>query len=236
MSDDSDRKDIHDPFVQHIAKATFLKKFKAPSFILYDRKSNPIDHVRHYKQVMTLHADDEVLMCRIFPNSLRSLVVKWYYRLEPGLVGSFHQLQKSFKARFIMNEIQPKQEDSLWAMKIKQRKALREYSARYWECFNLVDDECNYVMTITTFKMELHRDSSLRSSLTRRPPKMVWSLMRKVKEYCKVEDDAIRVKASLQAEQTTVSVMAQPSNSVPLERTSLRKSPDTRGRFKKENH
>ncbi|GMP24770.1 hypothetical protein CsSME_00001924 [Camellia sinensis var. sinensis] len=50
-------------------------------------------------------------------------------------------------------------------------------------------------MAITAFKMGLHPDSPLRSSLTRRPPKTVWALMKKVKEYCKVEDDALSVKS-----------------------------------------
>ncbi|GMP69688.1 hypothetical protein CsSME_00028855 [Camellia sinensis var. sinensis] len=50
-------------------------------------------------------------------------------------------------------------------------------------------------MAITSFKMRLHPDSPLRSSLTKRPPKTVWALMKKVEEYCKVEDDALLVKA-----------------------------------------
>ncbi|GMQ03561.1 hypothetical protein CsSME_00049318 [Camellia sinensis var. sinensis] len=50
-------------------------------------------------------------------------------------------------------------------------------------------------MAITAFKMGLHPDSALRSSLTRRPPKTVWLLMKKVEEYCIVEDNALWVKA-----------------------------------------
>ena len=121
--------DQHDPFVRRIAKAVLPKKFKAPSFTLYDGKSDPTDHIRHYKQAMTLHADKEALMCRIFLGSLGPLAVRWYYKLEPALIKSFHQLQKSFRARFITNEIQPKQADSLWAMQIQLGETLRTYSA-----------------------------------------------------------------------------------------------------------
>ncbi|KAF5932546.1 hypothetical protein HYC85_028717 [Camellia sinensis] len=122
---------------------------------------------------MTLHADDEALMCRIFSSSLGPLAVRWYYKLEPASIKIFHQLQKSFRARFITNEVQPKQADSLLAMQIQQKETLRAYSARYWECFNLIDDACNDSMAITAFKMGLHPDSASRSSLTRRPPKTV---------------------------------------------------------------
>ena len=57
-----------------------------------------------------------------------------------------------------------------------------------------MNDVCNDSMAITAFKMGLHPDSPLSSSLTRWPPKTVWVLMKKVEEYCKVEDDAQRVK------------------------------------------
>lgn len=130
-SDDSDEEDKHDPFVRRIARAVLSKKFKAPSFTLYDGKSDPTDHICHYKQAMTLHADDEALMCRIFPSSLGPLAVRWYYKLEPASIKSFHQLQESFRARFITDEVHPKQVDSLWAIQIKLEETLREYSACY---------------------------------------------------------------------------------------------------------
>ncbi|GMP40049.1 hypothetical protein CsSME_00010646 [Camellia sinensis var. sinensis] len=100
-------------------------------------------------------------------------------------------------------------------MQILPRETLRAHSARYWECFNLVDDACNDSMAITAFKMGLHPNSALCSSLTRRPPKKVWGLMKKVKEYCKVEDDALRVKAGHVVNKTTPPEIAQPISSVP---------------------
>lgn len=57
-------------------------------------------------------------------------------------------------------------------------------------------------MAITAFKIGLHPDSPLHSSLTRRPPKTVWALMKKVEEYCKVEDDALRIKAGQMSNKT----------------------------------
>ncbi|GMP75801.1 hypothetical protein CsSME_00032759 [Camellia sinensis var. sinensis] len=70
-------------------------------------------------------------------------------------------------------------------------------------------------MAITAFKMGLHPDSALCSSLTRRPPKTVWSLMKKVEEYCKVEDDALWVKVGHKAKKMAPPKIVQPINSVP---------------------
>ncbi|KAF5931634.1 hypothetical protein HYC85_027805 [Camellia sinensis] len=83
-------------------------------------------------------------------------------------------------------------------------------------------------MAITTFKMGLHPDSALRSSLTRRPPKRVWSLMKKVEEYCTMKDDALRVKAEHKANKTAPSKIVQPINSVPSW------SPEPRNRAKRD--
>ena len=102
---------------------------------------------------MTLHADDEAFMCRIFSSSLGPLAVKWYYKLEPASIKSFHLLQKSFRARFITNEVQPKQADSLWAMQIHRGDTLPTYSVRYLACFYLTDASYNDSMTITAFKL-----------------------------------------------------------------------------------
>jgi len=83
------------------------------------------------------------------------------------------------------------------------------------ECFNLLDDVCNDSMAITAFKMGLHLDSPLRSSLTRRPPKIVWALMKNVEEYYKMEDDALWVKAGQKSVKTAPSGIIQPISVVP---------------------
>ena len=83
-------------------------------------------------------------------------------------------------------------------------------------------------MAITAFKMGLHPDSALRSSLTRSAPKTVWLFMKKVEEYCKVEDDALQVKVGNVANKTAPSEIAQPLNSVPPQ------SPEPRHRAKRD--
>ena len=91
-----------------------------------------------------------------------------------------------------------------------------------------MDDACNDSMAIIAFKMGLHPDSALRSSWTRRPPKTVWSLMKKVEEYCKVEDDALRVKAGNVTNKTAPAEIAQSLNSVAPQ------SPEPRHRAKRD--
>ncbi|GMP40204.1 hypothetical protein CsSME_00010748 [Camellia sinensis var. sinensis] len=79
-------------------------------------------------------------------------------------------------------------------------------------------------------EMGLHPDSPLRSSLTRRPPKIVWALMKKVEEYCKVEDDTLRIRAGYKVVVTATLTLVQPISAAPPER-----SPELKGRPKREN-
>ncbi|XP_028109323.1 uncharacterized protein LOC114308026 [Camellia sinensis] len=83
-------------------------------------------------------------------------------------------------------------------------------------------------MAIITFKMGLHPNSPLRSSLTRRAPKTVWALMKKFEEYCKVEDDALRIKAGQKVVKITPSGLVQPISILPS------RSPEPRNRAKQD--
>ena len=42
-----------------------------PDFTMYDGSNDPYDHMLHYNQAMTLNADNDHLLCKVFPASLR---------------------------------------------------------------------------------------------------------------------------------------------------------------------
>ena len=46
-------------------------KFTSPPFNCYDGKTDPVEHVNHYIQMMSLHTHNDALMCKVFPLSLR---------------------------------------------------------------------------------------------------------------------------------------------------------------------
>ena len=90
-------------------------------FMLYDGKSNPRSHVSHVRQIMTLWNHLDALMCRVFPSSLWDLRLKWFNRLPAGSIESFHQLTKSFVARFIINTKAPNGIGSLLTLRKRQK-------------------------------------------------------------------------------------------------------------------
>ncbi|XP_075658748.1 uncharacterized protein LOC142628557 [Castanea sativa] len=78
-------------------------------------------------------------------------------------------------------------------MKIGVGETLCNYANRYWELYNEISGG-NENIAASTFRMGLPEESGLRESLTRRPPKDMRQLMRRIAEYKRLEDDRLQSK------------------------------------------
>ena len=74
------------PFLEEIEKIDLLKRFTRPTFTIYDGKTDPVDHVSHYNQIMVIYSKNEALMCKIFPFSLGPIAMTWFDGLEKGAI------------------------------------------------------------------------------------------------------------------------------------------------------
>ena len=54
------------PFNQEVHKAKLSEGFKLPAIKVYDRKSDPQDHLAHFNDLMELHLVSELTKCRVF--------------------------------------------------------------------------------------------------------------------------------------------------------------------------
>ena len=43
-----------------------------------------MEHVSHFNQKMAIHANNEALMCKVFPSSLGPVAMQWFDALEDG--------------------------------------------------------------------------------------------------------------------------------------------------------
>ena len=76
-------------------------RFTRPSFNFYDEKTDLVEHVSHYIQMMSLHTHNDALMCKVFPLSLRPTTLRWFNGLRKGLIHSFAELIQEFGVRFM---------------------------------------------------------------------------------------------------------------------------------------
>ena len=43
-----------------------------------------MEHVSHFNRKMAVHANNETLMCKVFPSSLGPVAMQWFDALEDG--------------------------------------------------------------------------------------------------------------------------------------------------------
>ena len=95
------RKAAWPPFSDDIEWVEMPSKFTCPPFNCYDGKTNPIEHVSHYIQMMSLHTHNDTLMCKVFPSSLGPTALRWFNGLRKGSIRSFSELIQEFGVWFV---------------------------------------------------------------------------------------------------------------------------------------
>ena len=95
------RKTTWSSFSDEIEWAEMLDKFTCPPFNYYDGKTDPIEHVNHYIQMMSLHTRNDALMCKVFPLSLGPTAFRWFNGLRKRSIHSFSELIQKFGVRFV---------------------------------------------------------------------------------------------------------------------------------------
>ena len=80
------------PFSEEIEWAPMPSKFTKPPFISYDGKIDSVEHVSHYILMMSLHSQNDALMCKVFPSSLGPTTLRWLNGLRKGSIHNFGEL------------------------------------------------------------------------------------------------------------------------------------------------
>lgn len=88
------------PFSEEIETLDPPHRFFCPAFIIYNGKSDPIEHVSHFNQSMTLHVRNKALVCKVFPSSLGPTAIRWFDSLDKGTIHSCKELIRAFRVRF----------------------------------------------------------------------------------------------------------------------------------------
>ena len=90
-----------------------------------------IKHVSYFNQRMAIHSKNKTLMCKVFPSSLGLVAMKWFDGLEEGLISTFKELMRAFRARFVIYSRVPRPLDSFLSMSMREGETLKNYSDRY---------------------------------------------------------------------------------------------------------
>ena len=80
--------------------------------------------------------------------------MKWFDKLPARSIENFHQLIESFVALFVINTKALKNVGSRLTLRKDKNKSFRNYSKRYWETYNEIE-ECSKELVVASYKLGL---------------------------------------------------------------------------------
>ena len=90
------------PLTERVIRTRVSFKFKLPSQLRIDKgKTNPMDHLDSYKNLMTLQGYSNDVMCKAFSATLKESARSWFRKLSPQTIDSFGNLSRLFVANFM---------------------------------------------------------------------------------------------------------------------------------------
>ena len=118
------------PLGQHILNYEPPCGFIIPAFVTFDGFTDPYDHMFHYYQAMILNADNDRLLCKVFPGSLRRPVLAWFHKLSHNSINSFNELWAAFVSRYLCS-MRQKNISSLQTILKKEGEPIRDFIRRF---------------------------------------------------------------------------------------------------------
>jgi len=88
------------PLTNTIIEVPLPEKWKGFNRDRYDGSTNPDEHMDAYTTHMSLYTSDDVVLCRVFPTSLKGATLSWFTKLSPNSIDSFATLVTKFETQF----------------------------------------------------------------------------------------------------------------------------------------
>jgi len=86
------------PFIDCIMEADIPLGWKPLNLERYHGITNPIEHLDAFLTQENLYTNDDAIMCRAFPTSLKGVALTWYGGLPPRSINNFDTLVGHFSA------------------------------------------------------------------------------------------------------------------------------------------
>uniref|UniRef100_A0A151UFJ5 Retrotransposon gag domain-containing protein n=1 Tax=Cajanus cajan TaxID=3821 RepID=A0A151UFJ5_CAJCA len=66
----------------------------------YDNTTDPDEHIDLYTTQVNLYTNNDAILCRVFPTSLKGVALNWYTQLSAESIDNFHTLVRQFTAQY----------------------------------------------------------------------------------------------------------------------------------------
>ena len=119
---------LSSPLGQHILDYEPPRGFVIPPFAMYDGSFDPYDHMLHFNQDMILNAENDRLLCKVFPASLKGLALAWFHKLPRGSLDSFDELWAAFVSQYLCSVRQKRNISSLQSIFKRDDESIRDFT------------------------------------------------------------------------------------------------------------
>ncbi|GFZ16272.1 hypothetical protein Acr_25g0006810 [Actinidia rufa] len=179
----------HPVKLQKVMKTRVSSRFKLPTQIeICEGKTNPMDHLDSYKNLMSLQEYTDEEMCKAFSTTLKGSTITWFRKLLPGTIDSFGELSRLFIANFMSCRIRQKSVSHLFTVYQKDGESIKEYVKRFNQAVLEVEDAGDKGVGVAM--MERLCPCPLFDSLYKNIPTTLSALQSKANKYITAEESA----------------------------------------------
>ena len=122
---------LFSPLRQHILDYEPPCGFVIPTFTMFDGSTDPYDHMLHYNQAMTLNADNDLLLCKVFPTSLRCPALAWFHNLPRCSIKIFNEHWGAFISQHLCSVRHKRNISSLQTILKHEDESIRDFTRRF---------------------------------------------------------------------------------------------------------
>ena len=91
---------VKTPFTLEIEREERPKDFNPPALDKYEGKGDPMAHLLHYKQRMSMERVTEALNCNLFTTTLSGKALSWFYQPPEGSIKNFTSFSRKFLEQY----------------------------------------------------------------------------------------------------------------------------------------
>ncbi|XP_026399453.1 uncharacterized protein LOC113295321 [Papaver somniferum] len=144
------------PLTHHLAKALIPQKCPIPAFECNDGSSDPAAHLRYYNRVLARWDQNDAVLCRYFPSSLKGSALSWFDNLPPNSIDAYSHLTERFLRTYIYNKAVNAGMDKIFSLTIAYKETIREYTDKWHKICQAIGN-VDLVVSINCYKWGLDR-------------------------------------------------------------------------------
>ncbi|RDX99077.1 hypothetical protein CR513_17926, partial [Mucuna pruriens] len=119
------------PFCEEIDEVRIPPHFREILVDPFDGTQDPHAHVQAFQTQMYISGGDDRLSCKLFPGTLRGVVLQWMMNLPPRSISTFSDLANVFLSQFAANKPKRLEVADLFDIKQAVGESLKSYMARF---------------------------------------------------------------------------------------------------------